>query len=269
MLHEWWYLEDFPVLSQHMAASKFAKLSTEDHSIPKAAAGVERECILIACIAPLDFTHPLLNAPYMSPAAGYTLISVRTAAWNWDAPLAPRMRCLRSSLYQMCSGVKSLSNLDMANYITVGRQNLQRQLVHRISSGPVTPAPTYIFHQAKQFSQAAPTKKKIPADRWYLQALSMYSHTDVQVPEELPEIWQTLAPLTKEKARPVLKIACRESARALRCKSPQCTHAVSVFLLGLHFFTEDPYCVNDTVNIFQFPDLSLSARSKESMITRI
>ena len=41
-----------------------------------------------------------------------------------------------------------------------------------------------------------------------------------------------------------------------------------VLLLGLHFHTEDPDCVNDTVNIFQFPDLFLSAGSEASMVTR-
>ena len=71
----------------------------------------------------------------------------------------------------------------------------------------------------------------------------------------------------KGKARPAFKMACIESARALRCKVPQVTHAVAVVLLGLHFHTEDPDCVNDTVNIFQFPDLSLSAGSEASMVT--
>ena len=43
---------------------------------------------------------------------------------------------------------------------------------------------------------------------------------------------------------------------------------MAVLLLGLHFFTEDPDCVNYTFNIFQFPDLSLSAGSEASMFTR-
>ena len=74
-------------------------------------------------------------------------------------------------------------------------------------------------------------------------------------------------PLTKEKARPAFEIACRESAQALRCKAPRVTHAVAVLLLGIHFFTEDHDCVNDNVNIFQFPNLSLSAGSEASMVT--
>ena len=38
--------------------------------------------------------------------------------------------------------------------------------------------------------------------------------------------------------------------------------------LGLHFFTEDTNCVNDTVNIFQFTELSLSTVSEASVVTR-
>ena len=74
--------------------------------------------------------------------------------------------------------------------------------------------------------------------------------------------------MTKEKAQPAFGIACRESARALRCKTPRVTPAVAVLLLGIHFHTEDPDCVNDTVNIFMFPDLSLSEGSEASMVTR-
>ena len=59
-----------------------------------------------------------------------------------------------------------------------------------------------------------------------------------------------------------------ESVRSLRCKPPQVTHAVEVLLLGLHLVTEDPNCVNDMANIFQFPDLSLLAVSEASIVTR-
>ena len=113
------------------------------------------------------------------------------------------------------------------------------------------------MHQSQQFAQVAPVKKKIPEERWYLQAYSLYRLSDVQGPEELPEIWQTLATLTKEKASPAFERACRESARALRYKSPRVTHAVAVVLLGIHFFTKTTDCANNTVNIFHFPYLSL------------
>ena len=103
---------------------------------------------------------------------------------------------------------------------------------------------------------------------WDLQAPYLYRLVNVQGPEDLPDTWKTLAPLSKEKAWTASKMACRERARALRCKAPLVTHAVAFLLLGIHFHTEDPDCVNDTVNIFMFPELSLSAGSEASMVTR-
>ena len=156
----------------------------------------------------------------------------------------------------------------MDAHITVGRQNLQQQLVPSTPTGPATSAPTYIVHQAQQVAPAAPPKEKNPAEHWDLQSSSLYRLANVQGPEDLPHTWQTLSPIKKENSQPAFKIACRESAKALRCKAPRVTHAVSVLLLGLHFFTEDHDYVNDTVNIFQLPDLSLSASSEASMITQ-
>ena len=43
---------------------------------------------------------------------------------------------------------------------------------------------------------------------------------------------------------------------------------MAVVLLGIHFFTKDPDCANNTVNIFQFPDLSLYVGSEAYMVTR-
>ena len=45
-------------------------------------------------------------------------------------------------------------------------------------------------------------------------------------------------------------------------------HTLAVLLLVIHFFTEYPDCVNDAVNTFQFPNLSLSAGSEASMVNR-
>ena len=157
--------------------------------------------------------------------------------------------------------------LELADHITISRRTLQRQLVSSACAQPATPALTYIVQQA-QPAQTTPAKKKNPVESWYLQAPSLCRLDNVKSPEDLPLIWHTLAPLTKEKARPAFEISCRESAQDLRCKAPCVTHTVAVLLLGLHFFTEDPDCVNATVNIFQFPDLSLSAGSESLMVTQ-
>ena len=119
------------------------------------------------------------------------------------------MTWIRASLYQACPGVNSLPPLEVADHITISRQTLQRQLVPRACAQPATPALTYIFQQS-QTSQATPAKKKNPAERWDLQAPSLYRLADVQGPEELPQIWHTLAPLAKENAPPAFDIACRE-----------------------------------------------------------
>ena len=130
------------------------------------------------------------------------------------------MTWLRASLYKTCPVVTSLPPLDMANHITVTRQTLQIQMFPRTPIGPAAPTPTYII-QNQPAVQAAPAKKKYPAERWDLQAPSLYRLTDIQGPEYLPKIWKTLAPLTKEKVIPAFEIACREIARALRCKAPR------------------------------------------------
>ena len=180
--NEWWNLKDRPVPSQHTVATKVSKLRLEDHSIPEEMTGAEREITPLDYIVPLALTHPLLTDHYTSPAAAYILLSARTAAWNWDAPLVPLMLWLRVSLYQMCPGVKSLPTLDMADHITVGRQTLQRHLVPRIPAGPTTPALTYIVHQTQQVPQTEPAKKKSLAERWDLQAASLYRLDKVQGP---------------------------------------------------------------------------------------
>ena len=132
-----------------------------------------------------------------------------------------------------------------------------------------SPSPN-LYHTPGTTVRPGSTHQKVTqAERWDLKATVLLRIYNVPRPEDLPEIWQTLYPLTKEKARPVFKISIIESAGAFRCKAPRSTHAVAVILLGLHFYTKDPYCVNDTVNIFQLPDLSLSAGSEASMVTRI
>ena len=86
----------------------------------------------------------------------------------------------------------------MANHITVGRHNLQRQFVPHPPAGPVTSALTYIVHQSQHISLAAPAKKETPSELWDLQTSSLYRLVNVPNPEYPPDIWQTLVPLTKK-----------------------------------------------------------------------
>ena len=94
--NEWWDRDDQPILSQQTETTEVSKIRPEDHIINEEVTGAERASRPLACIALLALIHILLTAPYMSLAAAYTLLSARTSAWNWDAPLAPLMIWLRS-----------------------------------------------------------------------------------------------------------------------------------------------------------------------------
>ena len=233
---EWWDKDELPVPTEAVADHEVAKLRPQEASIPKASPGASTISLARACIAPLTLAHPLLKAPYLSPAAAYSLLAAKVHSEKWDVLLKPLMTWLRASLYAARPGVTSLPPLELADHITVGRQNMQKAMVPSNPSSPAAPAPTYII-KSQPALQAAPAKKKEPAERWDLLATYLYRLADVQGPDDLPNIWKTLAPLSKEKARPAFKMACRESERALRCKAPRVTHAVAVVLLGLHFHT--------------------------------
>ena len=142
IIYDWLDTKYRNVPSQHTAASKVNKLKPEEHSIPEAAAVDEQARIPLACIALLALVHPLMTAPYLSPSAAYTLLLARASFWSWDDPLAPQMKWLRESLYQTCLRVKFLPPLEMDDQITVGRQNLQQQLVPYTPAGPATPSLT-------------------------------------------------------------------------------------------------------------------------------
>ena len=77
--------------SQLKAASEINKIRPEDTGTPQAVTVTETDRIPRAYIAPLVLAHPLLTAPYLSPAAAYTILAEIVTAWNWDAPLEPLM----------------------------------------------------------------------------------------------------------------------------------------------------------------------------------
>ena len=133
--------------------------TTSRHKHPEASPGAAPISLPRACIMPLALAHPLLKAPYLSPAAAYTLLAARVHAWKWDAPLKPLMTWLRASLYAACPGVTSPPPLELADHITVSRKNLLRAMVARTPSSPAAPAPTCII-QSQPASQTAPAKNK-------------------------------------------------------------------------------------------------------------
>ena len=77
---DWWDLKYHPLPSPHTSAIDVAKLQPADHSIPETSAVAEQARIPLACITSLASIHPLLTAPYLSPAAAYNLLSVRATS---------------------------------------------------------------------------------------------------------------------------------------------------------------------------------------------
>ena len=113
-------------------------------------------------------------------------------------------------------------------------------------------------------------KKKYttPEERWELQQLSPARLFQVQSIENISDIWMDMVPLKKEKSRTSLDIAYLNQARAVHLKPPHITHMVAFLVLGLDFHTEDPYVEINTVDIFMFTNLSLTAGLESFIIAR-
>ena len=88
----------------------------------------------------------------------------------------PSSLCQRHRYHRLAMGGVVLIRERRLRLI-VRRQTLKRQLVPRIFAGTATPAPTYIVHQEQKVAQAAPSKKKIHAEVWDLQDVSLYMLT--------------------------------------------------------------------------------------------
>ena len=72
---------------------------------------------------------------------------------------------------------------------------------------------------------------------------------------------RTLTPIQKDKSRAALNIACQYKAQEIR-------YAVAGLVVSLYFYTEDHYGFRDTVNIFLFLDIYLSAGSESNLVYR-
>ena len=65
-----------------------------------------------------------------------------------------------------------------------------------------------------------------------------------------------------------MEAACRRTAEHLHFRAPHISQDVSILVLGLKFYSEDPYGVGDAINVFLFPDLSPSAGSEAALLAR-
>ena len=65
---EWWNHEDRPVPTEQEAESEVSKLRTGDTNISEATTGAKTTRLTQAYVTPFALAHPLLTAPYLSPA---------------------------------------------------------------------------------------------------------------------------------------------------------------------------------------------------------
>ena len=86
--------------------------------------------------------------------------------------------------------------------------------------------------------------------------------------EQLPEIWRTVAPLKKYRARAAMEAARRRTTDGLCFRLPCIPHAVAFMVMAPAFHTEDPVGVEDVLHIFLFLDLSPLAGSEAALLTQ-
>ena len=65
-----------------------------------------------------------------------------------------------------------------------------------------------------------------------------------------------------------MEVACRRTAEHICFRASHISHAATVLILGLYFYSEDLVGVGDAINVFLFPDLSPSARSKVELLAK-
>ena len=73
---------------------------------------------------------------------------------------------------------------------------------------------------------------------------------------QIPEIWNTIVQLKKDQTRDAMEAVCRRTEDGLRFRPPHIPHTATVMVTALNFHTKYPDRVEDTLNIFLFPDLS-------------
>ena len=74
---------------------------------------------------------------------------------------------------------------------------------------------------------------------------------------QLPDIWQTVPPLKKDRARSAMEAACQRTTDSLHLSPPRIPHTIVVMVMALTLHTEYPNMVGGALNIFLFPDLHL------------
>ena len=84
---------------------------------------------------------------------------------------------------------------------------------------------------------------------------------------QLPDICWAVTPLKNVRLRAAMEAACRRTAYSIRFRPLHIPHAITLMGMVLTFHTKDPNRVGDAINLFVFPDLSLSTGSKDKLLT--
>ena len=127
----------------------------------------EQMNLILATISPLALVTPLLTTPLLYHVEAYTLLSARTAVWQWDTPLAPLIQWFQAALFPAFRGVETLPPLYMAYHTTIRIQRLLNTMVPKTTLLP-SAQPTYTVQAPSQQEPAPDTPKKtgMPAEHW-------------------------------------------------------------------------------------------------------
>ena len=109
---------------------------------------------------------------------------------------------------------------------------------------------------------------KNPTNRWGDQMPGILRLCHTQDGAKLPAIWSTIAPIYKDRSHTAMESVCRAAADRIPFRAPLITHPVTVMLLALDLYTEEPDGVGDSMNIFLFPELSPSIGSEATLLNR-
>ena len=104
------------------------------------------------------------------------------------------------------------------------------------------------------------------ADMWGGDLQSLMRLCNVSAVEKLPQIWRTIAPLSRDRARAAMGEAHQRTAKHMHLSVPIINHGVTVMVLDLAFYTKYRDSVGDAINIFIFPDVSPEAGSKAALL---
>ena len=107
-----------------------------------------------------------------------------------------------------------------------------------------------------------------PAERWGADLRSLLQVCYARTAAQLLEIWRTVAPLDKDRARAVMEAACQRTIKILRFRHLHIPNALVVMVIVLAFHTKDVDGVEDMLNIFLFNDLSPLAGLEADLLTR-